>query len=133
MNVAFWNLNFEILNKNMMLLYAKWYIIYYLWTGIIDCKSCHTIKTFKLVKSFFSLHHLQVKFMFTHSRLSMDRGIQWKWPMSSSFCIHIRIYRYMHDKENIFASLVKSALNLYWLPLGEHFFGILSIILKIFH
>ena len=27
----------------------------------------------------------------------------------------------MHDKENIFASLVKSALNIYWLPLGEHF------------
>ena len=27
----------------------------------------------------------------------------------------------MHDKENIFDSLVKSALNIYWLPLGEHF------------
>ena len=39
----------------------------------------------------------------------------------------------MHDKENIFDSLVKSALNIYWLPLGEHFFPILSIILKTFH
>ena len=37
----------------------------------------------------------------------------------------------MHDKENIFVSLVKSALKLVkWLPLGEHFF---PIILKIFH
>ena len=42
-----------------------------------------------------------------------------------------RIYRYMHDKENIFVSLVKSALKLVkWLPLGEHFF---PVILKIFH
>ena len=37
----------------------------------------------------------------------------------------------MHDKENFFVSLVKSALNIYWLLLGEHFFPILSIILKI--
>ena len=37
----------------------------------------------------------------------------------------------MHDEENIFASLVKSALNIYYFPLGEHFFRILSIILKI--
>ena len=36
-----------------------------------------------------------------------------------------------NDKENIFVSLVKSALKLVkWLPLGEHFF---PVILKIFH
>ena len=39
----------------------------------------------------------------------------------------------MHDKENIFVSLVKSALNIKWSSLGEHFFPVLSIILKIFH
>ena len=28
----------------------------------------------------------------------------------------------MHDKENIFVSLVESTLNICWLSLGEHFF-----------
>ena len=50
----------------MMLPYAKnYYIIYDLWTGIINCKSCHTTENFELVLSFFSLYHLEVKFMFT--------------------------------------------------------------------
>ena len=63
----------------MMLLYAKkYYINYHLWTGIIDCKSCHIIKTFELVLRFFSLFYLQVKFMFTHSRLFMEKEMQWK-------------------------------------------------------
>ena len=44
----------------MMLPYAKnYYIIYDLWTGIINCKSSDSTETF------FSLYHLEVKFMFT--------------------------------------------------------------------
>ena len=65
----------------MMLLYPKYYIICHLGNGIIDCKSCHTIEIFELVLSFFSLYHLQVKFMFTHNRLFMENEIQWKWSI----------------------------------------------------
>ena len=34
----------------------------------------------------------------------------------------------MHDKENIFVSLLKSALNIQWLPVGEHLLPILLTI-----
>ena len=37
----------------------------------------------------------------------------------SVFAYICRMYRYKHDKENIFVNLVKSALNK--LPLGENF------------
>ena len=45
MNAAFWNLNLEILKVWCYCMLKKYYIIYHLWTGIIECKSCHTIKT----------------------------------------------------------------------------------------
>ena len=48
-------------------------MVYHLHTGIVDCKSCHTIETFELIFSFFSLYHLQVKFMFTNNRLLMEK------------------------------------------------------------
>ena len=34
----------------------------------------------------------------------------------------------MHDKENIFVSLAKSALNIQFLPVGEHLLPILLTI-----
>ena len=94
-----------------MLLYVKYYIIHYLWTGIIDCKSCHTIETFELVLSFFSLYNL-AKFMFIHT------DSLWKKKYSESDLYEAvsayisRIYKYMYVEENIFVSLAKSALNI---------------------
>ena len=70
------------------------YIIYYLLTGVIDCKSCHTIKFFKLVMSFFSSHHLQVKFVFTHSRLSIVYSENGLCEAVSAYILEYR-YRYL--------------------------------------
>ena len=81
----------------MMPLYAKYYITYHLWTRVIDCKSRDTIESFELVLSFFRLYHLQVKLMFTNSKLFMEEEIQWKWPNEVVSTYIFRRYRYMHD------------------------------------
>ena len=113
MNVAFWNLNFEILKVWCYCMLKKCYIICHLWSGIIDCKPCHTIETFEFALSFFQLVSFTSKvYVYPQQITYGKKKFSENGLYEAVFAYIFRIYRYMHDKEYIFVSLVKCVLTI---------------------
>ena len=117
--------------KSMMLLYAKT-ILHNLplvnWHYWVQILLYH--RSFRISLVIFQLVSFTSKNYVSH-RLPMEKRNTMKMTCMKQF-LHTYL-ECMHDQENIFGNLVKSALNISWLPLWGHFFPILSNIIKIFH